>query len=111
MKVFKLTGEAKYRDTAIRQLDWVIAQQQENGWFQYCSFGLTDLPITHTIAYTIEGLIESAILTSKNRYFDAGKKAADQLLNHLEHSGFLAGAFSHQSLGTDALRAGTALSF
>jgi uncharacterized protein YyaL (SSP411 family) len=83
----------EYQDAARRQLNWVLQQQQPNGWFQRCTFNINKPPITHTIGYTIEGLLESGILLGEDRYVEAAKKAAEVLLIKLSSSGFLAGAF------------------
>ena len=43
-------------------LEWVLAQQWANGWFSNAdnTEKHNERPITHTIAYTVDGLIECA---------------------------------------------------
>jgi hypothetical protein len=61
LRLAKLSGEERYADAAKRNLSWVMAQQQDNGWFRNCGFD-DDLPITHLIDYTFIGVLESAVL-------------------------------------------------
>jgi uncharacterized protein YyaL (SSP411 family) len=57
LRLAKLTNEKKIADAALRNLEWVLKQQKENGWFGNCGFNQDD-PITHIIAYTLRGLLE-----------------------------------------------------
>jgi len=91
----KLTQNSSYQASARRQLEWAIQQQQPNGWFQCCSFDLNQPPVTHTIAYVIEGLLESGLVLNNDLYTTAARKAADQLLGQLSPVGYLPGAFDN----------------
>ncbi len=57
LRLFQLSGIVLYRDAAIRNLRWVLAQQTETGWFNECGFN-DALPIMHVIIYTLRGLLE-----------------------------------------------------
>jgi uncharacterized protein YyaL (SSP411 family) len=85
-----------YQEAGYRQLEWVLKQQNPNGWFRHCSFHPNKPPITHTLAYTIEGLLESGILLGESHFVIAAQKAADAILDQLIPSGFLAGAFNKE---------------
>jgi len=69
LRLAGLTGEARYRDAARRNLAWVMRQRQDNGWFRNSGFHADD-PITHVIDYTFIGILESALLDPSA--FDAG---------------------------------------
>jgi hypothetical protein len=57
LRLFLLSGEKQFGDAAVKNLLWVISQQNDKGWFD--NTGLKDeLPITHVIAYTLRGLLE-----------------------------------------------------
>ena len=47
---------------AFRHLEWTLRQQKANGWFDHCWFGAGDPVTTHTLSYTTQGLVESALL-------------------------------------------------
>lgn len=91
--VYQRTGDQRYQSSAALQLDWALRQQLPNGWFQHCSFNQVSAPVTHTLAYTIEGLLESGLILGDNRYLFAAKKAADELLRFVQPTGNIPGAF------------------
>lgn len=93
--VYELTGNESYKRTAIKNLDWILTQQKSNGWF-YNTDNTTrhnDRPILHTIAYTIDGLINSGEILREEKYITAGRKAADRLLEIFNQQRFLPGRF------------------
>lgn len=61
LRLASLSGERRFADVAAKNLRWVLGQQRENGWFENCGLN-DDLPITHVIAYTLRGLLESYLL-------------------------------------------------
>jgi hypothetical protein len=69
-----------YMDAGRRCLDWALTHQEENGWFEKCTLEPGRPPVTHTVAYAIEALLESGYLLGEERYVDAGRCAADALL-------------------------------
>ena len=76
------TDTPGYRDAARRNVDWALRQQLANGWFN--SAGFTEMghraPYTHTIAYTIEGVLEAGISLGRRDYVDAATRGAEALL-------------------------------
>lgn len=74
LRLARMTGDARYRDAARRNLAWVLRQRQDNGWFRNCGFHADD-PITHVLDYTFIGLLESALLDA-----DAFDAAPERLL-------------------------------
>lgn len=73
-----VTGDGRYEEIARANLDWVVAQQTENGWFQNANFKPGELPNTHGLAYTIRGLLESYALTEEASYLAAARRTADR---------------------------------
>ncbi|HQJ04390.1 MAG TPA: hypothetical protein PK150_10910 [Anaerolineaceae bacterium] len=86
-------GNPKYRLAARKNLDWAVSQQDQSGWFDKCAFRLQDDPLTHTLAYTAEGLYESGLLLGEESYCIHGRKTADQALAHQKPNGSLPGTF------------------
>ncbi len=72
-------------------LDWALAEQQANGFFNHCAFSLGKAPFTHTIAYTARGLLESGQLLQDQRYITAARRCANAALQLLKKNGFLTG--------------------
>src|SRR4051794_12901103 len=84
LKLAAATGNDAYRDAAVRNLDWVVAQQQPNGWFENCNFEPGLLPNTHGIAYTLRGLTESHALVGDDRYLEAARLTSRALIEQFE---------------------------
>ena len=61
LRLAQLSGDNTYQDTAIKNIRWVLSKQRENGWFDHCGFN-DDLPIMHTIIYTLRGLLECELM-------------------------------------------------
>jgi len=80
------TGDDRYRHAAIRNCEFVLANQRPNGWFANADnspYG-NDVPVTHTICYTIDGLLECGALLEEDAFSDAGRLAADAMIARLE---------------------------
>lgn len=93
LEIDALINGGRYAEAAGRNLEWTLAQQQENGWFRNNNFNRDYQPPTHSISYVMEGLIESERLTGDDRYLNAALKTARKLLNILQMRGFIAGEF------------------
>jgi hypothetical protein len=96
LRLADATGEDSFRLTARRQLDWVLSMQQANGWLDACAFVPSMDPNTHVIAYTLRGLIESAVLLDHDPYLDAARLTADVLLGRFRELGKLPGTYDRR---------------
>lgn len=79
--VGKHVDNGVYIEAACRNADWVLTQQRPNGWFDQAGFTTAGhaSPFTHTIAYTIEGLLELGACLGRDDYIDAAARAAAAL--------------------------------
>jgi hypothetical protein len=93
LRLAEATGDGAYRRTAIRNLDWVLSAQRENGCFDSCIFKPGMLPSTHGLAYTMRGLLESAVLLEEDVYLRAAQKTAAALADVFERFGKLAATY------------------
>jgi uncharacterized protein YyaL (SSP411 family) len=104
LQLYELTGEDRYRQTAIKNLDWVIRDKmQENGWFEDCDNTVkrNEKPILHTIAYTLDGLIECSLILKDDQYIKAAVKGADKLRDIFLLKGFLNGRYDRNWNGSE----------
>ena len=53
------TGDSNLRRAGQRHLEWVLEQAEEDGWIRHMGFTEKVPPLTHTIAYTLRGAVES----------------------------------------------------
>ncbi|MFO7618151.1 MAG: hypothetical protein R6W91_00575 [Thermoplasmata archaeon] len=56
----ELTGDMKYQEAAGNNMQWVLSLAEENGWLKHMAFSPNEKPFTHTIAYTLRGLLETS---------------------------------------------------
>lgn len=111
LRLAEITGEAALRTAALRNLEWVLAQQAPNGWFANADNTLrhNDRPITHTIAYTLDGLLECAALLQDDRYRQAAIPAARVLADAFIAQGRVHARYDRQWQGSEhAIMTGTA---
>jgi hypothetical protein len=59
LELHELSGVESIGTAARRNIEWVLAQANKEGWFRCMGFDPDGDPLTHTIAYTLRGLIES----------------------------------------------------
>ncbi len=98
----RLTGEARFETAARRHLDWVVGQQQPDGWFRHASFQDDDTPLTHTMAYTAEGLLDAGELLDEGRYVEASQRHVMAAAQACEQRGvFLPAHFTSGWKSTD----------
>ena len=94
----------KYIDASCKNLDWIIKEQQmTNGWFRNCDNTIkhNSRPILHTIAYTIDGILDSGLLLKNDEYIEAAIKSAKKLLEVLTEKGMLHGRFDENWNGSE----------
>ncbi len=87
-ELHRLSSRKSYSDSAKANLDWCLSRQRENGWFDLCSHTLGDLPWTHGIGYTLQGLLEADTILKEERYTEAVKDTAEVLLRIYSIKGF-----------------------
>ena len=93
LEAFGVTQDPAHRDAVVRNLDFVLTKQRSNGWFEECCLDDNVRPLLHTIAYTMEGLLEAGMLLGDERYQASARLAADALLALQRPDGSLAGRF------------------
>jgi hypothetical protein len=83
-----VTGEAGFAEAATRNCEFVLRHQRPNGWFELCdnSPRFNDAPLTHTIGYTIDGLLETGEVLGEERFTQAAALAAGRMLQIVERS-------------------------
>ncbi len=83
LEVYRHTGSTKYRDAAEKNVTWALTQAQENGWFLHTGFSRDQMPLTHTIAYTLRGLLESSFHLAEGwqgRIMTAVRRAVENVM-------------------------------
>lgn len=105
LQLWRITGNELYRESAIKNLNWIVTEkQQPNGWFRDCdnTRHKNHQPIIHTIAYTIDGLLDAGLLLNDEKYVQAAHKPAKVLADLFLQNGILNGRYDSQWNGKEA---------
>jgi hypothetical protein len=105
LQLAKHTDHESYRNAAIKNLQWIVRQKQlKNGWFQDCdnTKHRNHQPITHTIGYTIQGLIEAYEITQDNTYLASAVIPAERLALPFHKNNALSGRYDAQWKGYES---------
>ena len=91
-------------DAAERHLDWVLAHQDlASGWFDLAGFTSDDhaarRAVTHTIGYTLWGVLYTSEILRRSDGVVAVAKAAGQIARRLELTGWLPGVLDERWRG------------
>ncbi len=101
----ELTGDAVARTSAERHLDWVLRQfNPETGWFDLTGFTQEDhaahRAVTHTLAYTIWGVLMLGLLLGRDDAVEAAAAAATRVAGIVHECDRLPGMLSADWAGT-----------
>ena len=88
-----IVEDGKYRQTANRNIEWALSKQNEQGWFSDNCLDDPTQPLVHTIAYSIQGILETGLVLGDERYINKATKAAVAMIDLLRSNGSLAGRY------------------
>ncbi len=94
-------GNEKWLRAAERHLDWVLTNvDADTGWIALAGFGNRDheqhRAVTHTLAYTIWGVLYLSQLLGRDDGLAVARRAAERVMRRLELSGWLPGEIDHR---------------
>lgn len=89
----RMSDDEKYARGTENFLQWVLNQEEEEGWFRYNCLTDNDHPLLHTIAYTAQGLLEAGVILKSQRCLDAVIRIADALSGHIGADGRMPGRY------------------
>ena len=96
LSVYRVTGASRFREGAIQGLRFICNRQKNNGAISGWGFDEHGKAFTHTIGYTIRGLLESALLLEQGgeAFWECGVRSATALQQLYAADGMLAGRYS-----------------
>lgn len=89
----EVSGDSRYAEAATRKVDWALERQRDNGWFADNCLSDAERPLVHTIAYAIQGVLETGIALSNERFVERAAVAAEALVGLQHKDGRLAGRY------------------
>lgn len=87
----QLMDSKDIKEAAIRSVEAAMRQQQDNGWFAHNCLTQSHMPLTHTIGYVIQGVLEVGILAERSDFIGAAERALKAAVDQQTPTGFLAG--------------------
>lgn len=94
LRLDQVEHNGHFRKAAITNLNWALCQQTHDGWFHNASFTPDEEPLTHTLAYTIEGLLQAGQILREMKYIESAQRAAKALQERLTLDSYLRGRYS-----------------
>lgn len=84
LKTAELAKRDDLHQTGRKNVEWALAQEEDGAWIGGMEFIEDRPPFTHTIAYTLRGLIESAAFLPElsDKLIDLVKRASDEIIRH-----------------------------
>jgi len=86
-EVYQATNNEDYKHAAENNVLWALTHATENGWFKNAAFIPGEPPFTHTIAYTLRGLLEACRFLSgdvKSQTLDIVQMASERVMTKFE---------------------------
>ncbi len=90
----RATGDERFRQAAVKNVQSVVTGRTlSNGWVTENDLSDPERPLVHTIAYTMQGVLEVGIAEGRADIIDAVERGAIEIARRIEEDGFLAGCW------------------
>ena len=84
-------GEQQYVDAAVRNAEYCLSRQKPNGWLPDCCLTDPVRPLLHTLAYSMQGLLEIGKIVHRPDLIAGARLLADAEVRIMHDDGFLPG--------------------
>lgn len=96
--------ESGWVKAAEKNFEWALTQQNRDGWFENNCFYENEIPLLHTIAYTLEGLLGAGETLGVERYMRAARCGVEPLVRICREGGRLKGRYARGWRGAASWR-------
>jgi len=93
LELGRRAGVSDYDGPMLRFLEWGLQQEKADGWYDRNCLTDDSGPLLHTIAYTMRGQLESALLLGDPRFLEASRRTARRLVATVADDGYMPGRF------------------
>ncbi len=90
-RAYEATGESSYLDAAVANVRWAISRAQQNQWMPDNCLDNNDVPLTHTIAYSMRGILEVGRIAEIDQFVDFACKMGSNIAASQRADGSLPG--------------------
>lgn len=92
-------GNQEFIAGAVRNAEYALRKQQDNGWFADCCLEDAANPLLHTMAYTMQGLMGVGLVSGRQDFIAGATRTADALMNLMDEDGFIPGKIDRNFKG------------
>lgn len=102
LEAARVLGDKQIGEAGMRNIRWAASKQCSNGWYPDCGLGRGDslAPLTHTIGYTLRGILEGYFYSEDASLLLAATTTADALMKTQRADGSLPGQLDEHWNGT-----------
>ncbi|HET6724719.1 MAG TPA: hypothetical protein VFH85_01785 [Gammaproteobacteria bacterium] len=83
--------QPRFLDAARANIEWAISRAHANAWLDDNCLEINGRPLTHTIAYSLRGILEVGIILQEDRYLDFAARMARAVASAQRSDGALPG--------------------
>lgn len=91
LRVYQITDEQRFLDAAVKNIEWAVSQQHDNGWLPQNCLQDDEKPFVHTIAYAMRGIMEVGAYSKREDFIEQAVKMGNAVLSALPENGSLSG--------------------
>lgn len=92
----RLSPGQGFGEAGLRQVDWALTKQEENGWWGSCCLTKPEAPLTHTLGYVLRGVLEGYLWSGRPDLLERSIITGKALMAVQEPSGRLPGRLDKQ---------------
>lgn len=85
-----------FGEAGLRQVDWALTKQAENGWWGSCCLTMPEAPLTHTLGYVLRGVLEGYLWSDRPDLLERSIITGKALMAAQEPNGRLPGRLDSQ---------------
>lgn len=96
VRAWQALGQQRWLDAARANAEWALGTALPNAFLPHNCLTANPNPLTHTLAYSMRGLMEIGVATGEQRYIDHAIRMADAIAAHQRPDGAMPGRYSPQ---------------
>ena len=85
-----------FGEAGLRQVDWALTKQAENGWWGSCCLTMPEAPLTHTLGYVLRGVLEGYLWSGRADLLERSIVTGKALMAAQEANGRMPGRLDSQ---------------
>ncbi|HET7313717.1 hypothetical protein [Salinisphaera sp.] len=96
LEAARALGVPRYSDAARANLEWALTQMRPNGWLENNDLEDNRRPLTHTLGYALQAMLEAGMWLGEPRVVDAARLGLGRIARSQRRDGGLPGRLDAQ---------------